>query len=136
MTQNATQAKKSRSFAEQSVFVSSIPSSMIDLLYYGIFLVHPQYYSLLLYWKNFSRILIAIAIHSLLNAFGLKKILHNYLEIGKLEGSSLSLSVFSSKTSIMTYWRKRQDWLRTRTTDTWKAKSLILCSPNSNPNLK
>ena len=29
MTQNATQAKNSRSFAEQSVFVSSIPSSMI-----------------------------------------------------------------------------------------------------------
>ena len=28
MTQNATQAKNSRSFAEQSVFVSSIPSSM------------------------------------------------------------------------------------------------------------
>ena len=29
MTQNAMQAKKSLSFAEQSVFVSSIPSSMI-----------------------------------------------------------------------------------------------------------
>ena len=28
MTQNATQAKKSRSFAEQSVFASSISSSM------------------------------------------------------------------------------------------------------------
>ena len=28
MTQNALQVKKSRSFAEQSIFVSSIPSSM------------------------------------------------------------------------------------------------------------
>ena len=30
MTQNATQAIKSRSFPEQSVFVSSIPSSMVS----------------------------------------------------------------------------------------------------------
>ena len=29
MTQNAMQAKNSRSFAEQSVFVSSIPSSIV-----------------------------------------------------------------------------------------------------------
>ena len=32
MTQNATQAKKSWSFPEQSVFISSIPSSMLLLL--------------------------------------------------------------------------------------------------------
>ena len=32
MTQNATQAKNSRSFAEQSVFGSSIPSSMVETL--------------------------------------------------------------------------------------------------------
>ena len=30
MTQNANEAKNSRSFAEQSVFASSIPSSMIE----------------------------------------------------------------------------------------------------------
>ena len=29
MTQNANEAKKSRSVAEQSVFISSIPSSMV-----------------------------------------------------------------------------------------------------------
>ena len=31
MTQNANEVKKSRSFAEQSVFVSSIPSSMFEI---------------------------------------------------------------------------------------------------------
>ena len=39
MTQNATQAKNSRSFAEQSVFVSSIPSSMNI---YGEFEFHEE----------------------------------------------------------------------------------------------
>ena len=39
MTKKATQAKNSRSFAEQSVFVSSIPSSMYDAMIVFSFLI-------------------------------------------------------------------------------------------------
>ena len=35
MTQNANEAKNSRSFAEQSLFASSIPSSMVNVWFFG-----------------------------------------------------------------------------------------------------
>ena len=40
MTQNPNEAKKSRSFAEQSVFVSSIPSSIIFFQYFWVFFTY------------------------------------------------------------------------------------------------
>ena len=52
MTQNAMQAKKSRSFAEQSVFVPSIPSSM-DLIQKGVCV---DYNTSSTFWKWWSTV--------------------------------------------------------------------------------
>ena len=62
MTQNTTQVKKSRSFPEQSVFVSSIPSSMVNLCLRTVLLnfwVRKSVYSLL--YKNKSLTLSSLA---------------------------------------------------------------------------